>query len=58
MPILWRNSITSGVWNEMPKINGSMSAKLSHSLSRKSGSSPIHSLKHSNTSMALGITRN
>ena len=47
MPMRSRNSMMSGVWKAAPKISGTMTAKLSHSLNRSSGSTPSHSLKPS-----------
>ena len=58
MPRRFRNSITSGVWNDRPKTSGMKMAKLSHSLSRRSGLKPSHSLNHSSASIALGMTKN
>ena len=58
MPILYMNIMTIGVWNESPKINGMMIAKLSHSVSRSSGSKSSHSLNHKSASIAFGRARN
>src|SRR5438552_10759786 len=58
MPSLAKNSITIGVWNDSPKTRGSNRAKESHSLSRRSGSKPSHSLNHKRAWMAFGMTMN
>src|SRR5438128_1899627 len=57
-PMRYTNSMASGNWKEIPKITGIMMANPSHSLRRRSGSRPIHSLNHSSASIVLGMTKN